>query len=27
METELVKRYTELTKGLQKLIISLDNEP
>ena len=26
-ETELVARYTELTKGLQNLIISLDNEP
>jgi four helix bundle protein len=26
-ETELVERYTELTKGLQNLIISLDNEP
>jgi four helix bundle protein len=26
-ETELVGRYTELTKGLQKLIASLENEP
>ena len=26
-EIDLVARYTELTKGLQKLIISLDNEP
>jgi hypothetical protein len=25
-KTELVERYTELTKGLQKLILSLDNE-
>jgi len=26
-EIDPVARYTELTKGLQKLIISLDNEP
>ena len=27
VENELVGRYTELTKGLQRLIVSLDNEP
>jgi len=26
-ETELVERYTELTKGLQKLMSALENEP
>lgn len=27
VEDELGGRYTELTKGLQRLIVSLDNEP